>query len=211
MGDREPKVAVGPAVVRADLGGLAHLLLKLSSHTIVLLDAQRKRLGRFLRLQLRLVRRKRKVMAFSLGLSFTNLKQRWIAQWLNGNNFLPDNYNYCIPYRVCIRETITAVYSQSGGLRAEQLGNVVVHNCQERINRISLSSVQQTLVPQEWTTRNKCMTAFKVTKNTLITWHARAYEENMDAGEWIQPIKFQFTSSSPQGVKRDTWSSYGLE
>lgn len=74
MGDRETKVALGPAVVRADLGGLAHLLLKLSSHAIVLLDAQRKRLGRFLRLQLRLVRRKRKIMVFSLGLSFTNLK-----------------------------------------------------------------------------------------------------------------------------------------
>lgn len=44
--------------VGADLGRLAHLLLKLSADTIVLLDAQRKRLCRFLRLQLRLARKK---------------------------------------------------------------------------------------------------------------------------------------------------------
>lgn len=53
-------MALSPAVVRAYLGGLAHLLLKLSSYAIVLLNAQRERLGRFLRLQLRLVREKRK-------------------------------------------------------------------------------------------------------------------------------------------------------
>ncbi len=43
VGETEKKkVALGPAAVRADLGGLAHLLLKLSSHAVVLLDAQRK-------------------------------------------------------------------------------------------------------------------------------------------------------------------------
>lgn len=41
-------MALGPAGVGADLGGLAHLLLKLSSHAVVLLDAQRERLGCFL-------------------------------------------------------------------------------------------------------------------------------------------------------------------
>lgn len=34
--------AVCTAGVGADLGGFAHLLLKLASHTVVLLDAQRK-------------------------------------------------------------------------------------------------------------------------------------------------------------------------
>lgn len=53
-------MALSPAVIRAYLGGLAHLLLELSSHAIVFLNAQRERLGRFLRLQLRLVREKRK-------------------------------------------------------------------------------------------------------------------------------------------------------
>lgn len=40
----------------ADLGRLAHLLLKFRPHAIMLLDAQSKRLGSFLRLLLRLVR-----------------------------------------------------------------------------------------------------------------------------------------------------------
>lgn len=42
VGEVDKDVALGPAGVGADLGGLAHLLLKLSSHTVVLLDAQRK-------------------------------------------------------------------------------------------------------------------------------------------------------------------------
>lgn len=59
------KVTLSPAGVKADLGRLAHLLLKLSSHAVVLVDTQRERLSRFLRLQLRLVRKKRKI-AFTL-------------------------------------------------------------------------------------------------------------------------------------------------
>lgn len=39
VGETEKEVALGPAGVGADLGRLAHLLLKLSSHTVVLLDA----------------------------------------------------------------------------------------------------------------------------------------------------------------------------
>lgn len=53
-----------PGVVGgADLGGLAHLLLKLSSDAIVLFNAQRKGLGRFLGLKLRLVREKNRKLA----------------------------------------------------------------------------------------------------------------------------------------------------
>lgn len=55
------------AVGGADLGGLAHLLLKLSSDAVVLLDAQRKRLGRFLGLELRLAREKRKISGAGCG------------------------------------------------------------------------------------------------------------------------------------------------
>lgn len=40
----------------ADLGRLAHLLLKFRPHAIMLLDTQSKRLGSFLGLQLRLLR-----------------------------------------------------------------------------------------------------------------------------------------------------------
>lgn len=64
-----------------DLGGLAHLLLKLAAHAVVLLDAQRERLGRFFRLQLRLVRGKRKTMAFS-GLTLIHKP----AERMSGNN-----------------------------------------------------------------------------------------------------------------------------
>lgn len=62
--------------VGADLGRLAHLLLKLSADTIVLLDAQRKGLGRFLRLQLRLARKKRggNISDFGYRRSLTTLK-----------------------------------------------------------------------------------------------------------------------------------------
>lgn len=42
VGEVGKKVALGPRTVRADLGRLAHLLLKLSTHAVVLLDAQRK-------------------------------------------------------------------------------------------------------------------------------------------------------------------------
>lgn len=45
---------------RADLGRLAHLLLKFRPHAIMLLDAQSKSLGGFLRLHLGLVREERR-------------------------------------------------------------------------------------------------------------------------------------------------------
>lgn len=44
----------------SDQGRLAHLLLKFGPHAIVLLDAQSKRLGSFLGLELRLVREERR-------------------------------------------------------------------------------------------------------------------------------------------------------
>lgn len=75
QGDKEVVSGAG----RADLGGLAHLLLKLSPYTIVLLNAQHKRLGCFLRLQLRLVRKERKEKANkSYRCSSTNKKLKLI-------------------------------------------------------------------------------------------------------------------------------------
>ena len=137
--ETEKKVALGPAV-GADLGGLAHLLLKLSTHTVVLLDAQRKWLRRFLRLQLRLVRekRKRKTMAFSYRLSFTNLKSNRIAQWVNENNVCPVITTTSFSIQSVHSK---AIYSQSERRRAEQLPNVVFHNCQDRMNVIHLTSI----------------------------------------------------------------------
>lgn len=83
-------VAPSPAY----LGGLAHLLLELSSHAIVLLNAQRKRLGRFLRLQLRLVREKRK--------ENNDLKLRVPSHKpeirTGCNNILPYHYCTTIPF-----------------------------------------------------------------------------------------------------------------
>lgn len=66
-GQSHEKHSCVAAVGGADLGGLAHLLLKLSSDAVVLLDAQRKRLGRFLGLELRLAREKGKISGAGCG------------------------------------------------------------------------------------------------------------------------------------------------
>lgn len=127
---------------------------------------------------------------------------------MNGNNFVRYNYIYFIQYSACIHNSRGAEYSQSGGLRAEQLGNVLSHNCQDRINLINLDIID-TLV--SWVDHKKQAYEgfFGVTRQTIIT--SKRLLKNTDAGHLIQSVKFLFTSSCLQDALRDTQRSCGLE
>lgn len=124
------------------------------------------------------------------------------------NYFVRYYYNYSIQYSACIHNSRTAEYSQSGGLRAERLGNVLSHNCQDRINLINLDIID-TLV--SWVDHKKQAYEgfFGVTRQTIIT--SKSLLKNTDARHLIQSVKLLFTSSCLQDALRDTQRNSGLE